>query len=73
MISDYAREIGETVDRLARLVPDKGKRSQRLEQLPAEDRRYIGDKMRAAGKAIGRLQHADRGERLADWVQGVRR
>ncbi len=69
MISDYAKELAEHLDRLAELVPENGPGSRRLKQLPLEDRKYIGDKARAAERALMALQRADLDERLGERVE----
>ena len=72
MTSDYAKELGEVLDqfrdRLAELAPEKGKGSRRLGGMAPEDKRYVGEKARAAEAAIGRLSRADMELRMGDWV-----
>jgi hypothetical protein len=42
MTSDYAKELGEVLDRLAELIPQKGPGSPRLDRMTPEDRQYVG-------------------------------
>jgi hypothetical protein len=64
MASDYAREIGEHLDWLAELVPEKGPGSRRLNQLPPEDRKYVAYKARVADRALVKIRLADLNDRL---------
>jgi hypothetical protein len=69
MTSDYARELGEHLDRLAALVPAKGPGSRKLAQMTPEDRRHVADKARAAKHALVKLELADAGERMQEWAR----